>query len=166
MICENLVAISHYKKAKSVALFYPIKNEADPLGVFGSCIDSNKKVLFPRIEGEGLVFHKVDSLSDLKLSKHRIYEPDPGLPEMKVEDIELFIIPGLAFDLNGNRLGYGKGYYDRCLAPVTDGIIVGFCFCSQVLRSLPSGLLDKRMDYLASENGVLSCKCQNRREYQ
>ena len=100
------------RKQRALPCFIRSRTRADPLGVFGSCIDSNKKVLFPRIEGEGLVFHKVDSLSDLKLSKHRIYEPDPGLPEMKVEDIELFIIPGLAFDLNGNRLGYGKGYYD------------------------------------------------------
>lgn len=162
LICRNFLATSLYKSSRSIALYHSFKNEVETRDIFKHSLSLGKAALFPRMEKEGLVFCRVKSSDDLVLSgKYGMYEPSPGLPETDARDIELFIVPGVAFDLQGGRLGYGKGFYDRALASVPDGRIVGLCCNFQVFDFLPTSALDKRAGYLVSESGVLDCKHYN-----
>ncbi len=159
LICGNLLAASLYNSSRTVALYHSFKNEVDTQAVFKRSLSLGKAVLFPRVEKERLVFCRVKSSDDLMLSgKYGICEPLPHLPETDTCDIELFIVPGVAFDIWGGRLGYGKGFYDRALEFVPSGRIVGLCFNFQVFDFLPTSALDKRAGHLVSESGVLECK--------
>ena len=158
LICKKFFITPFYKLSKNIALYYPIKNEVNPLSIFEYSINSDKNILFPKMEWGSLVFHKVKSLDDFTLNKYGVYEPGANSNKVEVEDIELFIIPGLAFDIKGNRLGYGKGCYDKVLNSVSSNKIVGFCYYFQIFNFLPSNVLDKKVGFLASEEGVLSCK--------
>jgi len=159
LICRNLVETSLYQNSRSIALYHSFKNEIDTLDIFKRSVDLGKSVLFPRMKNGVLIFSRVEDSCELILNdKYGIYEPDSRLPGVKNEDIDLFIVPGVAFDVRGNRLGYGKGYYDRTLASVPYGRVVGLCYRFQIFDFIPTDVLDKRVDYLLSEDGVLSCK--------
>ncbi len=158
-ICNDLIETSLYRGSRSLALYHSFKNEVDTLDIFKRSLDLGKSVLFPKVRDGGLVFSRVEDPCELILNdRYGIYEPCPGLPEMKTEDIDLFIVPGVAFDVRGNRLGYGKGHYDRALASVPYGRVVGLCFSFQIFDLVPTDVLDRRAGHLISEDGVLSCE--------
>lgn len=158
-ICRNFLAHSLYNSSRSIALYHSFKNEVDTQAIFKRSLSLGKAAFFPRMEKDSLVFCRVKSSDDLVLSgKYGMYEPLHRLPETDTRDIDLFIVPGVAFDLRGGRLGYGKGCYDRALASVPGGRVVGLCFNFQVFDFLPTSALDKRFGHLVSESGVLECK--------
>ena len=158
LICGNFLSTNFYNQAENIALYYPIKNEVNPLSVFHYSVNLGKNILFPKIANDSLSFYEVNRLEDLLLSKFGIYEPGEGLKRMETEEIDLFIVPGLAFDKKGNRLGYGKGFYDNALRSISSSKIMGFCYFFQILDFIPSGGSDKDVGYLVCEDGVLSCK--------
>lgn len=159
LICNNLTETSLYQNSRSIALYHSFKNEIDTLDILKRSVDLGKSVLFPRMKNGGLVFSRVEDSCELILNnKYGIYEPDSRLPEVKRENIDLFIVPGVAFDVRGNRLGYGKGYYDRTLASVPHGKVVGLCYRFQIFDFIPTDVLDKRVDYILSDGGILGCK--------
>lgn len=92
--------------------------------------------LFPRVEGNELVFYRVKKLGkDLKVGAYGILEPRKGLLKYDVADIDLFLCPGLGFDLSGGRIGRGKGFYDRVLERAKPGAVkLGVCFGYQLVN--------------------------------
>ncbi len=86
-------------------------------------------------------------------SKLGILEPPPGTPELPLESVEAVLVPGLAFDERGGRLGYGGGFYDRLL-PLLPVPKVGVVPAALVVEALPREAHDARVDFLASETGV------------
>ncbi len=114
------------------------------------------KVLgLPRVEGSQISFYKISSLvNDLEKGYSGILEPKEILSKANYDSIELALIPGLAFDRLGSRLGYGKGFYDRYLREYPDIIKVGLAFKEQVLEKVPIEEQDEKMDYIITENDV------------
>lgn len=102
-----------------------------------------------------LSVHAWDSAA--RLSKLGILEPPPGTPELAPELIEAVLVPGLAFDEAGGRLGYGGGFYDRLL-PLLSVPKIGVVYEGLVLSSLPIEAHDARMDFLATEAGVRAAR--------
>lgn len=105
--------------------------------------------LLPRVGGETLAFHPVDSSSPLETSAYGIAEPRANSPDISPEAIDLFLCPGLGFDRHGTRLGHGKGFYDRSLAiarPQTPRL--GILFHQQLVDQLPSACHDLPMTQL------------------
>ncbi len=78
-------------------------------------------------------------------------EPPPHEP---IDKIDILIVPGIAFDKKGNRLGYGKGFYDRLLASKQTKFSIGLAYSFQIVENLPSDLHDKKLDAIASEDGI------------
>lgn len=130
----------------------------NPLSILEYSINQGKNILLPRVESETLSFHSIRNLNDLVLNKYGIYEPGTQSNKVDIEDIDLFILPGLAFDLSGNRIGYGKGFYDKTLSDVSSNKLIGFCYLFQILNALPATGHDKRAGFIVSEDGFLSCK--------
>ncbi len=153
---ERLMALEAFSGAASIALYAPIRNEVDTALIFDEARRDGKRVLYPRVCNEEMRFHEVAHADGLEQGAFGILEPcrtGEGLPP---DAADLIVVPGVAFDLSGHRVGFGKGYYDRFLAtlhrPVT---LVGLCHDFQLLERVPSEGHDIRMQYIVTEQRVV-----------
>jgi 5-formyltetrahydrofolate cyclo-ligase len=96
----------------------------------------------------------VDDVEDLRPSRLGIPQPDPSTPVVPLDSIDVFLVPGLAFDLEGERLGWGRGHYDRTLVRAPEALRVGYAFELQVVDRVPVGADDQRIDVLVTETGA------------
>lgn len=118
----------------------------------------DRRWVLPRIDGETMRFHFADP-ARLSAGSFGIPEPPADSPVCPVGEIDLFLCPGMAFSIQGVRLGRGKGYYDRALAEASpDATKVGVCFSEQFMAELPSEPHDIPMDFLATPIGISSCR--------
>ena len=158
IICGHFTDLKAYNSSENIAIYYPINNEVDTRQLFKKIILNGKSCFFPKIVNKELSFHKVSSLDELETGCYGIPEPRSSSDLISINDIDLFIVPGVSFDLKGSRLGYGKGYYDRALKDVSSSKIYAFCFSFQILNEVPSGNNDKPVGHIVSESGVVSTK--------
>ncbi|HEX3036399.1 MAG TPA: 5-formyltetrahydrofolate cyclo-ligase [Thermodesulfobacteriota bacterium] len=157
-IKENLLNLKLFGAAKTIALYYPVKNEVKTQGVFINAKESGKEIYFPRVEGGSLKFLRVCDLSELEPGKFGIPEPPRDRKKIEIQDIELVVIPGVAFDLSGRRLGYGKGYYDRAISGVARKKRIGLAYSFQLLDMVPAEIGDERVGVVVTESGVIFCE--------
>jgi 5-formyltetrahydrofolate cyclo-ligase len=127
--------------------FSSLPHEVDTSEVNEALAKQNRLVL-PRVEPNGLLsLHKVQTLSDLKRSAWAILEPSENNP-IEHKDISLILVPGLAFDSIGGRLGFGKGYYDQLLAK-TECLTIGVTFRENLSQEeLPQEPHDRKVNHI------------------
>lgn len=118
-------------------------------------LNQHKNVAIPRITNENLTLHYISSLADVRISSHRIREPINTYEPIDAKDIDVFVIPGLAFDRFGTRLGRSKGYYDKVLQGVTAPKI-GLAFSEQIFPLLPKNNHDIVMDIIITDIEVIN----------
>lgn len=157
-IRRQVLELPQVHRAKALLLYLSMGSEVDTWGIFEQALAAGKEVFAPRcLDKQGhMAFHRVDSREDLVAGAFGLLEPDPArCPLWQGESGALCLVPGLAFDEEGFRLGYGKGYYDRFLTshPVET---VGLCFGDLVVPRLPHSPLDRRVSALVTEAGVLA----------
>ena len=150
-VCEQIRALPFWPTARTVGLFYPLPDEPDLLGLMA---EKDRRYVFPRILGEFLVWHEVSAVEALQPSLapgvRQLREPREGAL-VALEEIDLLLVPGLAFTLEGARLGRGGGYYDRVLAALGPRTVTsGVCFAFQVLETLPLQEHDLPVQHLCS----------------
>lgn len=110
----------------------------------------------PRTSEDTLTFHRVKSFDHLVRGRFGIQEPTAESPSCWLNEIDIFLIPGVGFTRSGVRLGRGKGFYDRALAKAQrNALKIGVAFDSQIVESLPSDHHDCPMDFLATSSGVM-----------
>lgn len=138
-ICSKVLALASWQEAGTLLLYYPLPDEVDVRLLIKDAFESGKKVLLPVVKGDELELHLYEGEASLKEGAFGIMEPTGSLfaPEHYGE-IELAIIPGMAFDSAGHRLGRGKGYYDRLLPNLRDAKLIGVCFPFQFLEEVPA----------------------------
>ncbi|BCR04170.1 5-formyltetrahydrofolate cyclo-ligase [Desulfuromonas versatilis] len=154
-IQQNLLDTPEFAAARSVALYSPVYNEVFTEELFHAACRAGKRVAYPRVRGEVLEFLEVPAIGDLRPGAFGILEP-VGSAALEVAQLDLLVVPGVAFDEGGYRLGYGKGFYDRVLHGCQNrGILVGLCFKFQLVSSLPVETHDIGMDMLVTEEQVL-----------
>ncbi|KLO23334.1 5-formyltetrahydrofolate cyclo-ligase [Marinitoga sp. 1197] len=137
-------------KFNSIATYYPFRNEVNLLKLVDLLND--KDIVFPKIKGKDIYFVKVTSVNDFEKGKFGIMEPVGTSYNKK---IDVYIIPGVAFDKKMYRLGYGGGYYDRYFSRNTKTHLIGVAFDFQILESLPVYKHDIKMDIIFTENRVI-----------
>lgn len=162
-VSKILFNIKPFAVSKKIALYFPIKNEVKTQLIFQNSRYLNKDIYLPRVNGSLLDFYKVKRLSDLKLGSFNVPEPDPSWEKIDPLELDLIIIPGVGFDVHGNRLGYGKGFYDRVLSGITKKRIYGLSYSFQVLDFIPHDESDINLGFLVTENGLISCEKKERR---
>lgn len=157
-VSKILFKIKPFAVSKKIALYFPIKNEVNTQLIFQNSRYLNKDIYLPRVNGSLLDFHKVESLSDLKLGSFNVPEPDPSWKKINPLELDLIIVPGIGFDVHGNRLGYGKGFYDRVLPGAHKKRIYGLSYSFQVLDFIPHDESDISMGFIVTENGLMHCE--------
>lgn len=131
--------------------------EVNTHSIIRTALAKGKTVAVPRcVPGtRQMEFYAIESLEELSAGAYGILEPTPD-PAKQVLDTEtgLCIVPGLAFDMRGYRLGFGKGYYDRFLANY-HGAVIGLCFDDCIVPRLPNGKYDKPIKLIVTEKRIL-----------
>jgi 5-formyltetrahydrofolate cyclo-ligase len=118
--------------------------------------DDGKCIAFPAVVGHTLSFHEVPALSVLREGAFGILEPCPTCRSFSTEEIDVFLLPGVAFDLSGYRVGYGKGYYDKTLHRLENlGRLVGLCYDFQLVTEIVGEPHDVRMDVIITEKRIV-----------
>jgi 5-formyltetrahydrofolate cyclo-ligase len=147
---EFLLNTKEFKSAQVVGAYDAFGSEVktDLIIEQGSVL--GKKIALPCVEGDSLTFYELSSGKYLVKGRFGIMEP---LPYGPVDRLDLLVVPGIAFDEKGYRLGYGKGYYDKFLAKKKI-FSIGLGYSLQLLEKLPRGKYDKRLDAIATEEGI------------
>ena len=161
LIQERFLEIRELQYAKRLALYASFKNEVLTDAIFGYALAHGKEVFFPRIvRGKrGLVFLRVHGKKDFSQGSYKIHEPahDRELDIRAPSSFDIMIVPGVAFDAAGNRLGYGKGYYDRALGSVKQGCLVAaIAFDFQILDMVPAEAHDIKIGRIITESRVIN----------
>jgi 5-formyltetrahydrofolate cyclo-ligase len=147
---KSVIMSEKFRTAARVGAYFAIGSEVRTDQIISEASKLGKIVALPRVEGESISFYR-HSPGNLVKGRFGIMEP---LPQIEIKDIELLIVPGIAFDKRGYRLGYGRGYYDKFLS-VNPTVSIGLAYSIQLVQNLPHGSHDRRMDAIATENGVL-----------
>ena len=154
---EKLVnLLETLKGLQRIALYSSFRNEVEAGLVFQEAQKLGMSVVFPKVEGEGLRFLEVPDLSEMEEGRLGIIEPSgsKGQREWALDEIDLIVVPGIAFDGEGYRIGFGKGYYDRTLANFR-GWKVGLAYDFQILRKIPHGEEDIQCDWVVTDKRVV-----------
>ena len=144
-LCNNILCTERYKTAKTILLYCPLPDEADVFPLIDNAFSNGKCVLLPKVVGDDLELRIYKGVESLTRGAYGILEPT-GEVFLDYDAIDLAIIPGMAFDRLGNRLGRGKGYYDRLLPRLKNAYKIGVCFPFQYFDEIPSEAHDVRMD--------------------
>ncbi|WP_457641399.1 5-formyltetrahydrofolate cyclo-ligase [Persephonella sp.] len=155
-IKERFLQLPEIHRADSILLYYPHKNEVSTLPLIEELLlKADKKLLLPKVNGDEIIPIPITDLSSLKKGYAGILEPD-GI-SYPVEKIDIVVVPAIAFDINGHRLGYGKGYYDRLLKKIK-GLKVGFAYDFQIVDKLPAEPHDIPVDLIVTPTRIINTK--------
>jgi 5-formyltetrahydrofolate cyclo-ligase len=151
-VAERVRALPAFREAPAVALYAARADELPSRSLFEAVRAAGKEALFPRTEGDSLAFYVVRAWEELVPGRYGVAEPPsratPVIPS------GLVIVPGVAFDRAGHRLGRGGGYYDRAfVVGKTAGRLVGVGYAFQVVDEVPHGPHDRRMDAVVTDTG-------------
>ncbi len=146
-----------YKNAQKVLFYASFGLEPDTWPVIRAAHKAGKMVFLPRVlEHKRLGIYEVQDLKrDLKKGAFGIWEPLPkDGRKARPQDMDLMVVPGLAFDSRGRRLGRGQGFYDRLLSGKGKAVLAAFGFDEQRVRKVPAGPLDQRVEMLVTDKGI------------
>lgn len=144
-IVEKLLAHPRVRSSRTILLYSPLPDEVDIRPVLDAFL-SDKTVLLPKVTGDtSLELRRYAGAEGLAAGAFGIMEP-AGEAFSDYRSIDLAIVPGMAFDAGGHRLGRGRGYYDRLLAQLPDVYKIGVCFSFQLVETVPTDATDIRMD--------------------
>ena len=137
-----------------MCLYFSLPDEVDTKPLLAAALTVEKIVVFPRVDGERLVLHRMRSIADFTRGAYQILEPKKSTQIIDPKSVDLFIVPGVAFDRNLYRLGHGKGFYDRLLKNITAAKI-GLAYAFQLLAEVPHTSYDVPMTIVMTEEEMI-----------
>ena len=156
-ICRRICALPAFQSADTVLCYYGVGDEVKTDTILETALRSGKRVGVPHCyEDSRMEFLEIHALSDLTaLSAFGIPEAPDGTTVIDPMDADLCLVPALAFDRNGCRIGYGKGYYDRYLKRFS-GHSVGLCFDACLRDDLPINQNDRPVRQIVTERQIIT----------
>lgn len=157
-IISNLKGLDAFMKAEVILMYASLPDEVETLSLMQELLEAGKKEIYcPVTQGDEMEFYRIQTLEDLKEGNFHVLEPEVSeetllKPVKKVN--YCMIMPGLMFDKKGNRLGYGKGYYDKYLAGLDEDInmtTIALSYELMVKDEIPAEETDRRADYIVTE---------------
>lgn len=155
-IVQKIIGLHNTISWDKPYLFYSAtQNEVDISSAF-SYLSYKSQIFFPKTVGEDIIFYETEYLEDLKPGAFGILEPSDMVPKF-VDNKGICFVPGIAFDKKGNRLGFGKGYYDRFLRDKSHITKIGICYDFQLLKhiEIPAEDFDIKMDMIITEKEII-----------
>ena len=155
---KRLERLPRYVEAKVVASYVAKSDEVRTQGIIESALASGKRVIVPRTDPatRRLSFAQIQSLSELSLGAFGILEPAPGAKPAALSEADVVLVPMVAWDERGHRLGYGKGYFDRELKSKGKAMSVGLALESQRFDRVPQSAEDVPMEAIVTEGRTLT----------
>ena len=146
-IFEKLVAWPPFQSAHCVAVYRSKEDEVSTDAIIENLFENKKRVVAPRVNGDHVEFYEVHNWNDFERGAFDIQEPKLNLKKVATTEPDLILVPGIAFTLQGHRIGFGKGHYDRLLA-TSSAIKVGLAFSEQIANDLPQESHDIPLDFI------------------
>ncbi len=166
-IAKGLFALDYFQKADGILMYASFRSEVATTGLIDEIIRSGKRLILPMVDSrrKALNLYEVRDSAELVLGYMGI--PEPGITEdraVTLSEVDLIVIPGAGFDIKGNRIGYGGGYYDRLLSNGSGGLAradnqvmtVALAFEEQV-ADIPAEPHDVRVDIIITERRLIKC---------
>lgn len=164
-IRERLFALECFKKSTMLFSYVSFGKEADTHEIIIMALQMNKRVYVPRVENKEMNFYEIHDLDGLIRSDYGILEPVGDIrhryrPSSEDSKNKLMLIPGLAFDIRGNRIGYGAGFYDRYLGgyPENEWEKLALAYDFQIINNISTDIYDIPADYILTPNRFISCR--------
>lgn len=158
IIKDKFLNSDYYKKSKNIFIYISYGSEIDTKEIIYKALDDGKSVFVPRTEFETKLMDavKITSLDNMKEDRYGILEPSKEEPCISPDEIDLIVVPGVAFDRTGGRTGYGAGYYDRYFKKIslekTEKIKkVALAYDFQVIDNVPMNKQDVKIDCIITE---------------
>lgn len=152
-ILKTLESLPAFKKARRVLFYWSVGSEVETAESVEKFLEK-KELYLPAVRDEN-VFHalRVESVETLKPGQKKVPEPVGG---KEAEKLDVIIVPGVAFDAAGNRIGTGKGYYDRFLPGHPKAIKIGLAYEEQMVENIPADLYDVPVDCVITDRRLYS----------
>jgi 5-formyltetrahydrofolate cyclo-ligase len=161
LIRAKLFSLPEFIQAGTIMFFASFRSEVFTLPLLKEALTAGKRVVVPRVENRAKVLelYEIRDISELSPGYKGI--PEPSVSEKRrraLSEVDLVVMPGAAFDIRGNRLGYGGGYYDRLLSGMKRSIpLVALAFHEQISDNVPSEPHDIRVHKIVTDAAVISC---------
>jgi len=155
---QRFLGSKYFSESKVIGLYYPILNEVQTFQIMSQAVLNLKTVCLPTIVDEQISFFKYDPTKSLKVGKYGIMEPETSSENMN-HLLDIVITPGVVFDVTGNRIGYGKGYYDKFFNSIgfQNMTLVGLGYDFQfILEKIICNDQDVKMNTLISEKRMIN----------
>lgn len=160
---ELLYASAFYQNTRILFSYVSSQSEADTKAIISHAFSCGKRVAVPKVIGPSLMeFYEIYSLTDLIHGAYGLLEPVTGKKIELPNEKQLMLVPGLAFDYEGGRLGYGGGFYDRYLNLHKDAFVTAaLCYKEQLIEKVPVNSNDISMDCLIMPSGIYDRRNEN-----
>ena len=155
-IHSNLKKIPEFQRSKKIASYYPIGSEVRTLDIMQEAQMQGNEVFLPRINVKNLSFRRVRNWNDLEKGMFDIMEPKNNCP--CANTIDVILVPAIGVSLDGHRLGYGHGFYDRFLTANPDIISIVLTFEKQIVKYIPFDESDVQVDWIVTEDRYIRKK--------
>ena len=165
VICAKFSALPEYVRAQTVMYYIDVRSEVRTRHALPTALTQGKKIVVPwcNAQGELELFH-LESMDELAIGMYKILEPRQELrsapaKQVAVKELDLVMVPGVAFDRTGARMGHGKGYYDKLLQHARlDAPLVALAFECQLFPEIPTATHDIFMDRIITEQAIYQGK--------
>lgn len=161
VVREHVRSWPPFRDAECVCCYVSVRSEVSTAGIILRALESEKRVIVPKVFGTDMRFFRIKSLTDdLERGTFGTLEPREGCEEVDSADADVCLVPGVVFDEFGNRIGYGKGYYDRLLKTLPRAIpTLGLAYDCQVRERIPAAPEDVPVQFIVTpERGVFPAK--------
>ena len=155
IIFNQIINLKEYQNAQIIAIYKNLKSEVNTNKLIDYSLSIGKTIALPKVTNANMKFYKIENNSELLKSNFGVLEPIANDDNyISKDNIDLIIVPGICFDKNKNRLGFGKGYYDRYLLN-TKIKKIGICFNEQIIDIVPTSKYDIKMDLIITDREII-----------
>lgn len=160
-IADNVRRLKEYRPATTLLIYLSTAIEVDTIRIIKNAWEDGKKVAVPRCvpQTRDMEFHYIDDLDCLSPGSFSVLEPPESYKTVTDFSGCLMIVPGMQFDMNGYRIGYGKGYYDRYMARFT-GKSAGICYSNELRPFMYHGRYDRPVNIIVTDKKIKTCNNQ------
>lgn len=161
-IRQGIIRLPEFTGAKTILFYASFRSEVDTREMIKITLSQGKRVILPKVDKENkkLKLYEIKDMNELAKGYMGILEPSISEGKLtELDDIDLIIIPGAAFDVSGNRLGYGAGFYDRLLAGIKNKIPgIAPAYEEQIIEKIPSEPHDVKVTKIVTDKRVIECE--------